>query len=114
MLTLKDTASNISKLRSQRFLNARVALKKAVDVLVKKYNVRRIMLIGSLLDKERFGFHSDIDLCIEGLSDKLYFKAVGELLLTSDEFEIDIIPFENLPPEMRELIKRGEVIYEKG
>jgi uncharacterized protein len=114
MVTLKDTASNISALRSHRFLKARAALKKAVNVLVNKYNVRKIMLIGSLLDKERFGFHSDIDLCVEGLPDKLYFKAVGELLLTADEFEIDIIPFETLPPDTRELMKRGEVIYEKG
>jgi predicted nucleotidyltransferase len=114
MVTVKNTASTISALRSQRFLQARAALKKAVDVLVEKYNVSKIMLIGSLLDRERFGFHSDIDLCVEGLPDKLYFKAVGELLLTADEFEIDIIPFENLPQNMKDLMKRGKVIYEKG
>lgn len=114
MVTLKDTASNISALRSHRFLKARTALKKVVHVLVKKYNVHKIILIGSLLHKERFGFHSDIDLCVEGLPDKLYFKAVGELLLTVDEFEIDIIPYENLTPNKRELIKEGELIYEKG
>lgn len=62
---------------------------------------------------ERFGFHSDIDLCVEGLPDKLYFKAVGELLLTANEFEIDIIPFENLTQHMRELVETGEVLYEK-
>jgi uncharacterized protein len=114
MVTVKDTASTISALRSQRFLQARAALKKAVDVLVNNYNVSKIMLIGSLLDRKRFGFHSDIDLCVEGLPDNLYFKAVGELLLTADEFEIDIIPFENLPPDMKELMRQGELIYEKG
>jgi len=113
MVTLKDTASNISALRSNRFLKARTALKKAVDVLVKKYNVRKIMLIGSLLDKERFGFHSDIDLCVEGLPDKLYFKAVGELLLTSDEFDVNIITIENAPPKIREKVEHGEILYEQ-
>ena len=113
MVTVKNTASTISALRSQRFLQARAALKKAVDILVNNYNVSKITLIGSLLDKHRFGFHSDIDLCVEGLPDKLYFEAVGKLLSTADEFEIDIIPFENLPADRKDLGGKGEVIYEK-
>jgi uncharacterized protein len=113
MVKVKDTAYNISALRSRRFLEARVALKKAVNILVGKYNVRKIILIGSLLDRARFGFHSDIDLCVEGLRDHVYFEALGELLLTSGKFDIDIIPFENLPPDKVELISKGKVLYEK-
>jgi len=113
MVTLKDTASSISALRKQRFLKAQSVLKKVINILIRKYNVRRIILIGSLVDKYRFGFHSDIDLCVEGLPDKLYFKAVGELLLEGDEFEIDIIPIESAAPKMRECFKKGKVLYEK-
>jgi predicted nucleotidyltransferase len=66
-----------------------------------------------LRDKERFGFHSDIDLCVEGIPDNLYFQAAGETLLMTDEFDIDIIPFENLPPDKRELVMKGKILYEK-
>lgn len=92
---------------------ARAALKKIVNVLVQKYHVRKIILVGSLAEKSRFGFHSDIDLCVEGLPDKVYFQAVGELLLISDKFDIDIIPFENLAPNNYEMIRNGKVLYEK-
>lgn len=113
MITLKDTTSTISTLRNQRFLKAQTVLKRVINILVKKYHVTKIILIGSLLDKNRFGFHSDIDLCVEGLSDELYFKAIGELLLETDEFDIDIIPFENVPPAMIDRIRKGQVLYEK-
>ncbi|MBM4141784.1 MAG: nucleotidyltransferase domain-containing protein [Nitrospira sp.] len=113
MVTLKDTAFSISSLRNQRFLKARTVLKKIVNILVREYNVSRVVLVGSLAEGERFGFHSDIDLCVKGLPDELYFKAVGELLLKAGEFNIDIIPFENATPEMMERIEKGKVLYEK-
>lgn len=113
MVTVKDTMSSISSLRAERFLKAHSMVKKLVNILVRKYHVSRIILIGSLADKNRFGFHSDIDLCVEGLQDELYFAAVGELLSEADEFDIDIIPFESATPEMRERIEKGKILYEK-
>ncbi len=113
MVTFKNTLSGISSLRNERFLRAQTVLKKLVNILIKKYHVTRIIQIGSLTDKQRFGFHSDIDLCVEGLPEKLYFQALGELLLEADEFDIDIIPLEDASPKMKEQIKGGKVLYEK-
>lgn len=113
MITLKDTTYTISTLRNQRFRKAQAVLKRAINILVKKYHVSKIILIGSLLDKNRFGFHSDIDLCVEGLPDEVYFKAIGELLLETDEFDVDIIPFESVSPAMTDRIEKGQVLYEK-
>lgn len=113
MVTLKDTTSSISLLREKRFLKAQAVLKRLVNILVKKYHATRIIQIGSLTDKKRFGFHSDIDLCVEGLSDELYFQAVGELLLEADEFDVDIIPLEDANARMKSRIKEGKVLYEK-
>lgn len=113
MVTLKDATSSISALRDKRFLKAQALLKKVVNILIRDYHVNKIVLIGSLADKDRFGFNSDIDLCVEGLPDKLYFKAVGELLLEGGEFDIDIIPIEGATPQMRGCLKRGKVLYEK-
>lgn len=94
-------------------MRAQNAVKKVVDLLVDEYRVRKIVLIGSLADKNRFGFHSDIDLCVAGLPAKLYFEASGKSLLLSDEFDVDIIPFEDLTPEKRERVLKGKVLYEK-
>ncbi len=113
MSTHTGIISNIAASRERRFSRALAVLKKAVDVLIKEYHVKKIILIGSLTDRERFGPHSDIDLCVEGLPHKQYFKAVGELLVLSDEFDIDIIPLEDATPEMRERSTKGKVLYEK-
>jgi uncharacterized protein len=93
---------------------AQSILKKIVELLVKKYHVKRIVLLGSLADKDRFGIHSDIDLCVEGIPEGRYFEAAGELLVAADVFDVDLIPFENMTPAMREHVKRGKVLYEKG
>ncbi|MBI5639474.1 MAG: nucleotidyltransferase domain-containing protein [Nitrospirae bacterium] len=85
-----------------------------MDILIREYHVKKIVLIGSLADESSFGFHSDIDLCVEGLSDKRYFEAVGKLISETGEFDIDIIPIENASPKMRDRIRLGKVIYEKG
>lgn len=114
MVTIKETQSGISELRTRRFLRAQAALKKATDVLIRTYGVKRIILIGSLAEKNRFGFQSDIDLCVEGLPDNLYFKALGDLMAGSEEFDIDIIPFADAVGEMKEKVKRGKVLYEQG
>jgi len=112
-ITKEDTAYSISAVRRKRFLEARAVLRKITDILVREYDVGKIILIGSLSDSDRFGFHSDIDICVEGLSDRAYFKAAGELLLEAGDFDIDIIPLENASPEMTEKIKKGKVLYEK-
>lgn len=113
MITIKDAATHISAVRNQRFIRAQKAVRKVVALLADKYHVRKIVLTGSLAGGDRFGFHSDIDLCVEGLPDKLYFQAAGESLLIADEFDIDIIPFEYLTPEKRKLLRTGEVLFEK-
>lgn len=113
MITARDAAAYIAFARGQRFIRAQNTVKKVVALLVNKYGARKVVLIGSLADKNRFGFHSDIDLCVAGLPDTLYFRAVGECLVLSGEFDIDIIPYENLPPHKREQVMKGKVLYEE-
>lgn len=114
MVTLKEIKSNISKSRKKRYQNALSVLSTIVKLLVERYHVNRIVLIGSLTEKYRFGFQSDLDLCVEGLSNKDYFKAAGDVLLASDDFDVDIIRTEDATQEMRYSIEKGEVLYEKG
>ena len=113
MVTRKEATSRISAMRIKRYLKAQAILRKLMNILIREYDVSRIILVGSLLDRNRFGFHSDIDLCVEGLPHNLYFKVVGELQLAAEEFDVDIIPVESVPPKMGEKIKKGKILYDK-
>lgn len=113
VVSIKDLQASLSNARNHRYDSAKRNLNKLVKILVKKYNVSKIILIGSLHDTRRFGFHSDIDLCVEGLSDEEYFSAVGEILLAADEFDVDIIRSEDITSEIKRHIQRGTILYEK-
>jgi uncharacterized protein len=113
MVTYQESIAGIALSRHQRYLKALSVLKKVTDILINKYRVSKVILIGSLVNPYCFGFHSDIDLCVEGLSDEFYFQAVGELLLAADEFDIDIIPFESISQSRKMSIEKGKILYEK-
>jgi len=113
MVTMQKISSTLSTAREHRYHKAEATVRKLVGLLVKKYHVKKVVLLGSLLNKGRFGYHSDIDLCVEGIPAGCYFTAVGELLLEAADFDVDLIPFEDATPEMKERVKRGRILYEK-
>ncbi|MBC7334353.1 MAG: hypothetical protein H5T85_07885, partial [Actinobacteria bacterium] len=57
----------------------------------KKYNVKQVLLFGSSLDPKKKS--NDIDIGIEGLFPKDFFKFYGELLLKLSK-PVDIIDLE--------------------
>lgn len=114
MTTVQDVADGISAARSRRLRRARAMLRRVVDLLAIKYHVRRIVLVGSLAESARFGFHSDIDLGVAGLADNIYYQAAGDVLLLAGEFDIDLIPIETATPGMALRLNKGDVLYEQG
>lgn len=102
---------SIHRQRERRYERARVLLEDLVRILVEKYHVKKVVLIGSCLNKDSFHFHSDIDLCVKGLEGSLYFKALGELLIRAGEFDVDLIPIEDATERMKGHIEKGEVLY---
>jgi predicted nucleotidyltransferase len=93
-----------------RYLNARKTIPIIIEIL-KKYDVEKIILFGSICQREDFHKHSDIDIAVVGLQDQFFFKAFGELMMKLD-FEIDLKPYEQLDLLMKDrILKKGEVIY---
>ncbi|MHB1336935.1 MAG: nucleotidyltransferase family protein [Candidatus Humimicrobiaceae bacterium] len=85
---------------------------KCVYILKSKYKVKKVFLIGSLVE----GFvheKSDIDLVVEGLSSGLYIKSLTELWdILPAGVELNLIPFEDAFESLREkTLKEGELIY---
>jgi predicted nucleotidyltransferase len=53
--------------------------KHKIMQIAKKYNVSRIILFGSSIKSQQ---SSDIDLAVEGLPHKLFFKFYGEIIFS--------------------------------
>lgn len=108
---------NVTLLRERkkkdRFHKARTVTEKLVGILAEKYGVKRIVLIGSCLDERHFHAHSDIDLCVEGLADSDYLRALGDLIAESEEFGVDLIPMEGATDRMRKYYLEGKIVYER-
>jgi len=91
--------------RNRRAQEALSAAQKCAQVLYGDYGVRKVYLFGSLNEPERFHDGSDIDLVVDGLPPRLYFKAVAELWrLLPPGMELDLIPFEDADSALRERV----------
>jgi predicted nucleotidyltransferase len=86
--------------------------KKLSDILSKDFHVKKVILFGSILDKDGFKEGSDIDIAVEGLSRDLYFAALGRLMMESP-FDIDLKPAEDVSYLLKQRISKGKVLYEK-
>lgn len=88
--------------------------KESAKLLKHEYGAKRVYLIGSLADEERYTKYSDIDLAVVGLSSSLYFKALADLMRRYFSLtKIDLIPFEDCSKEFQKKITNyGEVLID--
>lgn len=71
------------------------------------FKFNRIYLHSSVIKNKPLAIWSDIDLAIEGLQDRLFYK-VFAFLLRNSEYAIDLKPFEELEESLKEkIIKEG-------
>jgi len=74
--------------------------------LVQDFGAKKVYLFGSLLDQEWVHDRSDIDLAVEGLEGKLYFKALSELWkLLPAGVELDLVLLEQAWPSLADRVK---------
>lgn len=78
----------------------------AAQLLREKYQVKKIILFGSLSDINKFCSHSDIDLAVWGLDDTYYYHAFSDLSDLTSEFSFDLIQFESANTALQNLILR--------
>jgi predicted nucleotidyltransferase len=96
----------------ERAERARQALPTAVAIL-RRYGAKRIVLFGSLCQPGRFHRTSDIDLAVEGIPKRDFFRAGADLMMVLD-WPVDLKPWEELDDAFRDLIaEKGEVLYEE-
>ena len=86
--------------------------KECAEILMEKYQARRVFLIGSLV-KGYFHDRSDIDLVVEGLRPEVYIKALTDLYdRLPAGVELNLIPFEDAFESLKErTVLEGELLY---
>jgi predicted nucleotidyltransferase len=105
-------ATHFLSLLEKRKKKKKISKKEAVDevkrlasLLREKFRFESLYLTGSFTT-DAFHEHSDLDLIIEGMSIKDFFKAYA-LLLKESRRPIDVKPFEDLTPDFQKKIFEG-------
>lgn len=88
-----------------RLLRAWEAAREAARLLKEQFDAQRVLVFGSLVHPERFSRWSDIDMAVQGLPARKFYRAVAEATGLSGEFQIDIVDLESCRPAMRERIE---------
>jgi len=82
--------------------------KKIIRDISKRYRVKRVLLFGSCIDSSRES--RDIDIAVEGISTKDFFKYYGDLLLNLSK-PVDVIDLSETSRFVSLVKKEGIPIY---
>ena len=77
-----------------RFHHAWDVAKKGAKILQSQFQAEKVVVFGSLVNRQRFFERSDIDLAAWGIPERLYLRALGSLLDLTTEFSIDLVRME--------------------
>ncbi len=81
------------------------------SLLINKFAAKRVILFGSLAGQTPWHDRSDIDLAVEGLPEGTFFLAYSACRdLLPEGLELDLVPLEDVYPEMRSRILQGTVM----
>ena len=70
-----------------------------------RYNAKKVIVFGSLLHRKGFRGDSDIDIAVSGIPPRQFFRAVYDIALGEEDFDIDIVDVEDCKPYIRQAIE---------
>ena len=98
--------------RFKIFTKFRKNLSHIIDIIA-EFNVEKVVLFGSLIDKEKFTESSDIDIGLIGLDKNDFFKLYSRLT-DRIPWPIDLVDLDEDPKFKIKILERGEIIYDRG
>lgn len=102
--------ANDKKQLSERYHQAWKVAEKGAELLKKEFNVKKVILFGSLIQKELFHMQSDVDLAVEELDEKLYYRAVSRLLDLDSDIQTDLVMKEDASESLLKTIENKGII----
>ena len=97
----KDHQSEL-KIRQDR---AWELARQAAKLLREKYNVKRIVVFGSLIHEGCFNQWSDVDIAAWGIPADLTFRAIGDVLDLDRTQEINLVDVNTCQPSLLAVIE---------
>jgi len=76
---------------SKRFHEAWNMVKAATNLLKERFGATKVVLFGSLTNRERFSDRSDVDIAVWGIPDDQFFLAVGLVNSLNENFKVDLV-----------------------
>ena len=83
--------------------------KATIEAMCRKYQVKRVILFGSSLDPVRLG--RDIDLAVDGLASRDFFRFYGELMCALSK-PVDVVDLGGKSKFMQMVTRTGMLLYE--
>jgi predicted nucleotidyltransferase len=112
---LASLRKRLEKEKEERFkLYNRVRKKlPALVEIVRQFDVEKVVIFGSITNKERFSQRSDIDIGLIGVKKEDFFKLYSRL---SDRIDwpIDLIDLDDDPKFKAMVLEKGEIVYDRG
>jgi predicted nucleotidyltransferase len=84
--------------------------RQCAQLLSEHFGATQVVAFGSLVRPGKFHAHSDIDLAVWGLNERLYYRAVSRLLDIDPTFSIDLVEVEFAAPCLRQTIEQEGVL----
>lgn len=87
-----------------------VLAKEAAKLLKEKFGAQRVVVFGSITQKELYHLNSDLDIAVWGLDEKFFHRAVAKLLELDPAQRIDLVRIENARDSLRSVIDQEGVL----
>ena len=107
--TARQRAEQKRQEQTRRAQQAWMLAQRAAALLKNQFGARRVLLFGSLARHDFFHQRSDIDLAVEGIKSRDFWRAWSTLDILGCEFEIDLVDVETASPSLRLEIERAGV-----
>ncbi|MEM9976816.1 MAG: nucleotidyltransferase domain-containing protein [Cyanobacteria bacterium P01_D01_bin.2] len=80
--------------------------RRSARILKEEFQVRRVVLFGSMVAWQNTHGNSDLDLAVWGMSEDALYAATGKLLALDDRLKIDLVMAETVSPHVLDEIER--------
>ena len=80
--------------------------RQAARLLEERFNVKRVVLFGSLAHEDRFNLWSDVDIAAWGLRPEDTWRALGAVMDLDPDIEVNLVDMACCRPALRAVIER--------
>jgi predicted nucleotidyltransferase len=112
---MKRKTEKAEKEKGERFKLYNSVRKDLADIVkvTAEFNPEKVVLFGSITNKERFSEHSDIDIGVIGVKKEDFFNLYARLA-DRIAWAVDLIDLDDDPKFKEMVLEKGEIIYDRG